>query len=343
MKQFFVSLTLTLLFCNVWANGALRADSLHRFRFVSGRGMFYVPYKENDEELERLLTLIRTHRDDILSGNVPVFVEGFCTDRTLARERSNRVKSEMIVRGGLREECFRTTNHAAAGDYVEVRIALPAEPAPSAESAAPDATEKVQPAETLPYAAATDKAGADAARTDAGTDTPSAPTEQPLPSSFSLRTNLLRLATLTADLGVEYRFADARVGILVNGTYADWGWKDKQRRYKIWRISPEVRCYLGRDRRGFLGAMYHQGEFNYKLSTTGKTGDYRGGGITGGYRLPLDSHFAFDFHAALGYTRAEYDKYTRIGGVNVRDNKDGRLVKNYWGVNQLGISLLYDF
>lgn len=80
--------------------------------------------------------------------------------------------------------------------------------------------------------------------------------------------------------------ADARIAILLNGTYADWGWKEKQRRYKIWRVSPEARCYLGTRRRGFLGAMYHRGGFHYKLDATGKAGDYQGGGITGGYRLP---------------------------------------------------------
>ena len=105
-------------------------------------------------------------------------------------------------------------------------------------------------------------------------------------AAFALRTNLLRLATLTADFGLEYRLADARIAILLNGTYADWGWKEKQRRYKIWRVSPEARCYLGTRRRGFLGAMYHRGGFHYKLNATGKAGDYQGGGITGGYRLP---------------------------------------------------------
>ena len=89
--------------------------------------------------------------------------------------------------------------------------------------------------------------------------------------------------------------------------------------------------------------MYHRGGFHYKLDATGKAGDYQGGGITGGYRLHLTRHWAFDFHAAAGYTRAEYDEYTRIGTVNVLRNKSGKLVKDYWGINQLGVSLLYDF
>lgn len=159
-------------------------------------------------------------------------------------------------------------------------------------------------------------------------------------SAFSLRFNLLRWATLTADLGLEYRI-DSRWAILADGTFTNWGWKDKTRRYRIWKISPEARYYLGKERHGFLGAMYHFGEFNYKLGETGKRGNYQGGGITGGYLLPLTSSLNLDFHAALGYTNIEYDQYTRIDGVNVRENKHGRLTKNYWGINQLGISLVW--
>ena len=309
MKQLAVILLFMACFVESRASGALADDSLYCFRFVRGKGMFYVPYKGNGQALERLMVLIGMHREDILSGNIPVFVEGFCPDRKTARERSNRVKSEMILRGGLHEACFRTVNHVQEGDYVEVRLRLPA------------ASLSASPLGSQP-----DKDGLH----DFG-------------SAFALRTNLLRLATLTADFGLEYRMADARIAILLNGTYADWGWKEKQRRYKIWRVSPEARCYLGTRRRGFLGAMYHRGGFHYKLDATGKAGDYQGGGITGGYRLPLTRHWAFDFHAAAGYTRAEYDEYTRIGTVNVLRNKSGKLVKDYWGINQLGVSLLYDF
>ena len=166
----------------------------------------------------------------------------------------------------------------------------------------------------------------------------------PLPSlkrrvknAFSLRANLLRWATFTPDLGIEYRI-HGTWGILINGTYTNLGWKNKTRRYKVWKVSPEVRYYIGKEHKGFLGAMYHTGEFNYKLGETGKKGDYQGGGITGGYVLPLNKALSLDFHGSLGYTRAEYDNYLRIGEVNVlREHK----VKNYWGVNQLGVSLIW--
>lgn len=115
---------------------AVERDSLYTFQFVPKQGMLYISYKKNSVELERLLLLIRQHRKDILTGNIPVFISGFCQsvpidkkNRNLVRERSNRVKAEMILRSGLREDCFRTTNSTSASeeasDVVFVRITLP--------------------------------------------------------------------------------------------------------------------------------------------------------------------------------------------------------------------------
>lgn len=115
---------------------AVERDSLYTFQFVPKQGMLYISYKKNSVELERLLLLIRQHRKDILTGNIPVFISGFCQSapidkksRNLVRERSNRVKAEMILRSGLREDCFRTTNSTSASeeasDVVFVRITLP--------------------------------------------------------------------------------------------------------------------------------------------------------------------------------------------------------------------------
>jgi len=220
MKQLAVILLFMACFVESRASGALADDSLYCFRFVRGKGMFYVPYKGNGQALERLMVLIGMHREDILSGNIPVFVEGFCPDRKTARERSNRVKSEMILRGGLHEACFRTVNHVQEGDYVEVRLRLPA--APQASEQADDA-DAVSETENMPHDIDTTHCAADTAVVPAASLSASPLGSQPdkdgrhdFGSAFALRTNLLRLATLTADFGLEYRLADARIAILLN-------------------------------------------------------------------------------------------------------------------------------
>ena len=101
---------------------------------------------------------------------------------------------------------------------------------------------------------------------------------------LSLRANLLRWATLTPDLGLEWRICPSW-GIAVNGSWTSWSWSDKDRRYALWEVAPEVRYYMGEKKAWHLGAMFKAGQFNYKLSETGKQGDLMGGGITAGYQL----------------------------------------------------------
>uniref|UniRef100_UPI0035A6D505 DUF3575 domain-containing protein n=1 Tax=uncultured Bacteroides sp. TaxID=162156 RepID=UPI0035A6D505 len=156
-------------------------------------------------------------------------------------------------------------------------------------------------------------------------------------NSFSLRANLLHWATLTPDLGMEWRI-DRNWSILVNGAWTSWSWDNKNRRYALWEVAPEVRYYTGKEKRGYIGAMYKVGEFNYKLGDTGKQGDYQGGGITGGYQLKLNRALALDFNLGIGCLHADYDKYEVIDGVRVRQGKES---KNWWGPVSAGVTLMW--
>ena len=102
-----------------------QADTVHTFRFVPGRDMFYIPYSGNEKELARLEAYVERYRQDILAGQIPLRVDGYSTageseaDRlAMAKVRSNRVKSELIIRQELTEACFVTKNHSGSGDYV---------------------------------------------------------------------------------------------------------------------------------------------------------------------------------------------------------------------------------
>ena len=155
--------------------------------------------------------------------------------------------------------------------------------------------------------------------------------------SLSLRANLLRWVTLTPDLGVEWRL-NHHVGILVNGSYTSWTWNSNDRRYALWEIAPEAR-YIGKEKRGYIGAMYKAGSFNYKLSEIGKQGNITGGGLTGGYQLKLNKVLNLDFSLALGCLHADYDKYIVIDGIRVRQGKE---TKNWWGPISAGVTLVWN-
>ena len=358
-KITFLTLFLWLMTVTFPVIAQQKADTTYTFRFVPQKDMFYVPWNGNDTELARLLECIENNKTTILDGKLPLLVDGYCNslgseaeNLATAKIRANRVKSELIIRAEIKEENFITRNHATEGDFVTVRLTVPVKgtAATDAEARRKAETERLEAekraeqerlaeeqrkAEEARLAA--EKAEAEkAAQQNTLADTPSE-TKITTDYHLSLRANLLRWATLTPDLGIEWR-VNRHVGILVNGSWTSWSWSDKDRRYALWKVSPEVRYYIDKEKRGYLGVMYHIGEFNYKLGETGKQGDYQGGGITGGYTLPLNSRLSLDFHAGIGYTHAEYDKYRVTDGVRVRGENQ---TKNHWGINQLGVTLVW--
>lgn len=326
-----------------------RTDTTYVFRFVPTDDMFYVPFGGNEAELERLETCVERYYDEIRAGFMPLRVDGYSNSESshkanlrTAKLRSNRVKSELITRQGLTEDCFITKNHAGKGDYVTVRLTIPKEeekPAASDETEksdnAPINKEKETPAE---------EPQAQPVQTEQAATTETKQTSESLPTgevggAFSLRANLLRWATLTPDLGIEWRI-NRLWGILVHGSWTSWSWNGKNRRYALWEISPEVRYYIGKEKRGYIGAMFKAGAFNYKLSATGRQGDLTGGGITGGYQLRLNKDLSLDFNLAVGCLHADYEKYGVTDGVRVRLEKEN---KNWWGPINAGVTLVWRF
>ena len=161
--------------------------------------------------------------------------------------------------------------------------------------------------------------------------------KNPTDYHFSLRANLLRWATLTSDLGLEWRICPSW-GIAVNGSWTSWSWSDKDRRYALWEVAPEVRYYMGEKKAWYLGAMFKAGQFNYKLSETGKQGDLMGGGITAGHQLRLNKALDIDFNLGLGYLNADFEKYEVIDGVRVRR---GNEKKDWWGPINACVTLVW--
>ena len=156
-------------------------------------------------------------------------------------------------------------------------------------------------------------------------------------TEISLRANLLRWATLTPDLGVEWRICPSW-GIAVNGSWTSWTWSDKDRRYALWEVAPEIRYYMGEKKAWYLGAMFKAGQFNYKISETGKQGDLMGGGITTGYQLRLNKALTLDFNLGLGYLNVDFEKYEVIDGVRVRR---GNETKDWYGPINAGVTLVW--
>ena len=369
-KYLLVALSALLFLLPLPLSAQEKGDTVYTFRFVSDRDMFYVPYSGNDTELARLEECIGNHRTDILDGKLPLYVDGYSTagqdeaeNLAMSKIRSNRVKSELIVRQQLTEECFITKNHSGSGDYVTVRIVIPAEKdeAEEARLAAERAEQERAAAEQAKQQQleqqkqeqeriarekeqarlAAEQAKADslaAEQAKAEAERLSAVKAEDADSyTLSLRANLLRWATLTPDLGIEWRISPS-VGIMVNGSWTSWTWNDNARRYALWEVMPEVRWYLGEKKSWYVGAMFKAGQFNYKFSGTGRQGDLLGGGITGGYQLRLTEALSMDFTLGLGYLNADTERYDVTDGVRVRS---GNETKHWIGPINAGVTLVW--
>lgn len=368
-KITFLTLFLWLMTVTFPVIAQQKTDTTYTFRFVPQKDMFYVPWNGNDTELARLLECIENNKATILDGKLPLLVDGYCNslggeaeNLATAKIRANRVKSELITRAKIKEENFITHNHATGGDFVIVRLTVPAKETAAMEAEArrraeaerletetraeqERRAEEQRKAEEARLAAEPTVAGRrERQKAEAEKDA----LQNALAGTLSdikitndyhlfLRANLLRWATLTPDLGLEWRICPSW-GIAVNGSWTSWSWSDKDRRYALWEVAPEVRYYMGEKKAWYLGAMFKAGQFNYKLSETGKQGDMMGGGITAGYQLRLNKALDLDFNLGLGYLNVDFEKYEVIDDVRVRR---GNETKNWCGPINAGVTLVW--
>ena len=370
-KITFLTLFLWLMTVTFPVIAQQKTDTTYTFRFVSQKDMFYVPWNGNDTELARLLECIENSKATIFNGKLPLLVDGYCNslggeaeNLATAKIRANRVKSELITRAKIKEENFITHNHATGGDFVIVRLTAPAKETDAMDAEAEARrraeaerletetraeqerrAEEQRKAEEARLAAEPTVAGrrerqkAEAEKAALQNTLAGTPSETKITNDYhlSLRANLLRWATLTPDLGLEWRICPSW-GIAVNGSWTSWSWNDKDRRYALWEVAPEIRYYMGEKKAWYLGAMFKAGQFNYKLSETGKQGDLMGGGITAGYQLRLNKSLDLDFNLGLGYLNVDFEKYEVIDGVRVRC---GNETKNWCGPINAGVTLVW--
>lgn len=326
------------------------------FRFLPGQDMFYIPWAGNGLQLEKLYAFLDEYRSEITAGRMPVYVDGYCASLPTAREnlttafvRANRVKSELILRKGLKETNFVTANYAHSyhnsRDVVIVTLRIPATEKP--KQSAP-VMEQPEPEEPLMEIVSTSgQAVEKEPETQSGQVAEIVP-EPVVPVKtyrFAVRTNVLYDAFLLPTLGIEWRI-NRDFGIKLDGSLSCWS-GEHGKVQKMWLLNPEVRWYLLRDRRFYVGASGTCSEYNiykYPLGNMlkddiGYQGKLWNAGLTVGYQLCLSRSFSVDFNLGLGYTRSEYDSFTMADNVRVYQGRDKS--KNFWGPTQAGISLIW--
>ena len=360
LQEKLLALLLIFILSGATASAQKAEDRVITFRFLPGGEMFILA--GNEAELERLYGLIDHHKAEIAKGNMPVYVDGYCASLSTTKEnlnmafaRANRVKSELIIRKGLKEADFITANYARAyednKDIVVVTLRIPS------AKATPKTTpvkERVKREEPQP------KQGCVEQKTETAVEQPSEPSaaeQQPVlvseqrireteqPYRFAVRTNVLYDAFLLPTLGVEWR-VNHDLSVKLDGSLSWWG-GERGKVQKMWLVNPEVRWYLLDKKHFYAGVSGSYGEYNidkYMLGgivskDTGYQGKLWNAGVTLGYQLSLSRSFSVDFNLGLGHTRFDYDTFGITDGMRV--SKEREKTKNLWGPTQAGISLIW--
>lgn len=360
------------------------ADSVFTLRFFLGDNRFFVPAMNNDVELSRLLDSVAHYKDKIKGHEIVVYVNGFCNSKdsdnanhAIAKIRSNRVKSELIVRRGLTEDCFITRNHEEQGDFVIVSF-CPVDAIPPAmrEVVAEEAT--ILPEETrvvIPVAPNMDEDldtidvyfvyddivadttvmaenHVESAQTDIGETAPadidkparadSDMTKKKLDIPIALKTNLLYYAALMPNIEVEWMFSDQwSVALEAQGA-----WYAKENPHKVYRLGtlmPEVR-YWAISRSNwhgmYVGAFLGIGEYDLSNGKKGHEGEGYMGGLSAGYMWPIGKHLSLDASLGVGYMRLRDKEYAPLDGHYLYQSTKNI---NYFGPLRLKLSLVWRF
>ena len=353
------------------------SDSTFVFHYPPCIQMFKADYKSNRQTLQLLKKRLQTFskgKDTLYVNGYSGECDNDSRNRRTAFHRCNNLKGYLINYYGLRERDFKTVNtphnHPDFGDIVvisysslpllkqmeeDVSKSLPAEKEQKTEEITPVVVEKetepvreeqeikeeIQQAEQQ-ATPVQQEVKSDLERTDQPMQTDKSVSAPQTSSRYvAVKTNLAAWAgtimNLAADVQVSEHFS-VELPVL----WCPWYVSDKHA-VKTFTIQPEARYWLSKPGKGhFFGVHAHVGWFNVKWNRDRYQDTDRpllGAGISYGYLLPFNAHWAGEFTLGAGYANMRYDTYYNIDNGARIDTR----TKNYWGITRVGLSVVYRF
>ena len=353
------------------------SDSTFVFHYPPCIQMFKADYKSNRQTLQLLKKRLQTFskgKDTLYVNGYSGECDNDSRNRRTAFHRCNNLKGFLINYYGLRERDFKTVstphNHPDLGDIVvisysslpllkqmeeDVSKSLPAEKEQKTEEITPVVVEKetepvreeqeikeeIQQAEQQ-ATPVQQEVKSDLERTDQPMQTDKSVSAPQTSSRYvAVKTNLAAWAgtimNLAADVQVSEHFS-VELPVL----WCPWYVSDKHA-VKTFTIQPEARYWLSKPGKGhFFGVHAHVGWFNVKWNRDRYQDTDRpllGAGISYGYLLPFNAHWAGEFTLGAGYANMRYDTYYNIDNGARIDTR----TKNYWGITRVGLSVVYRF
>lgn len=162
---------------------------------------------------------------------------------------------------------------------------------------------------------------------------------------LSARTNLLRWLTFTPDVGIIWHCAP-KWDVQLNASWTSVTFSLRNRkRYALWIVSPEIRRYIGKNERYYVGAQVEISQRNYKITGLGRQGFVYGGGLVGGYQWRVTRHTSIDINFGVGVNWGKMQYYSDLPlfeGQDPRFPMDYEQKERRIGPNHLGVSLVWD-
>lgn len=358
-------------------NKGTASDSTFIFHYPPCIQMFKADYKSNRQTLQLLKKRLQTFskgKDTLYVNGYSGECDNDSRNRRTAFHRCNNLKGYLINYYGLRERDFKTVNtphnHPDLGDIVvisysslpllkqmeeDVSKSLPAEKEQKTEEITPVVVEKetepvreeqeikeeIQQAEQQ-ATPVQQEVKSDPERTDQPMQTDKSVSAPQTSSRYlAVKTNLAAWAgtimNLAADVQVSEHFS-VELPVL----WCPWYVSDKHA-VKTFTIQPEARYWLSKPGKGhFFGVHAHVGWFSVKWNRDRYQDTDRpllGAGISYGYLLPFNEHWAGEFTLGAGYANMRYDTYYNIDNGARIDTR----TKNYWGITRVGLSVVYRF
>ena len=339
--------------------------------------MFKTDYKSNRQTLQLLKKQLQTFskgKDTLYVNGYSGECDNDSRNRRTVFHRCNnlKVKGYLINYYGLRERDFKTVttphNHPDLGDIVvisysslpllkqmeeDVSKSLPAEKERKTGEITPvvveketepvrekqDIKEEIQQAEQQTV---TDKEKAEAITAQPEQTVKITPeTASSSGRYLAVKTNLAAWAgtimNLAADVQVSEHFS-VELPVL----WCPWYVSDKHA-VKTFTIQPEARYWLSKPGAGhFFGVHAHVGWYSVKWNRDRYQDTDRpllGAGISYGYLLPFNEHWAGEFTLGAGYANMRYGTYYNMDNGARIDTR----TKNYWGITRIGLSVVYRF
>lgn len=358
-------------------NKGTASDSTFIFHYPPCIQMFKADYKSNRQTLQLLKKRLQTFskgKDTLYVNGYSGECDNDSRNRRTAFHRCNNLKGYLINYYGLRERDFKTVNtphnHPDLGDIVvisysslpllkqmeeDVSKSLPAEKEQKTEEITPVVVEKetepvreeqeikeeIQQAEQQ-ATPVQQEVKSDLERTDQPMQTDKSVSAPQTSSRYvAVKTNLAAWAGTIMNLAVDVQVSE-HFSVELPVLWCPW-YVSSEHAIKTFTVQPEARYWLSKPDKGhFFGVHAHVGWFNVKWNRDRYQDTERpllGAGISYGYLLPFNEHWAGEFTLGAGYANMRYDTWYNIDNGARIDTR----TKNYWGITRVGLSVVYRF